>query len=170
VPQEGPLEQRLSKHLRRYAAGSFPPPIMALERLAARNSVRAYSKSPCLAASTAASAKMSGRESRDMESYLPIDFRYSFNEMQVNHMPPPTNATIVPPATNRNKIAPKFESMLSIELSFRPLVKGERSGLECVNRPVGARERGPRHEANNQKHADAMWAPGYFKPRTKLQI
>ena len=70
-------------------------------------------------------------ESRDMESYLSIDFRYSFNEMKVNNMPPPINATIVPPATNRNKIAPKFESMLPIELSFRPLVKGRaiRTGM-----------------------------------------
>ena len=67
---------------------------------------------------------LSPDESLDMESYLSIDFRYSFNAMQVNHMPPPVKATIVPPATNRNKIAPKFESMLSIELSFRPLVKG----------------------------------------------
>ena len=66
-----------------------------------------------------------------MESYLSIDFRYSFNEMKVNNMPPPINATIVPPATNRNKIAPKFESMLPIELSFRPLVKGRaiRTGM-----------------------------------------
>ena len=53
--------------------------------------------------------------------------------MKVNNMPPPINATIVPPATNRNKIAPKFESMLPIEFSFRPLVKG-RATVELRSR------------------------------------